>query len=190
MSVTTASAVRAVPPLRPSAHASDATASNPTVTEPSTASLCSACVELRVELLGRYQNQTDVRDRSTHLLSLPSMEERYPEEHSPRQRQRRLRAPDQEELIARYRSGESVYALAEAFDITRQTVSQVLDRHDVPRRYRLLGESDISEAHELYKQGLSLSDVGERVGASARTVRNAFGKAGFETRPVGTNQWR
>jgi DNA-binding CsgD family transcriptional regulator len=142
-----------------------------------------------VELLRRYSNSPDARERLVHLLSLPSSDRRDPEERQPRQRQRRLRAADQAEVAERYRSGETVNALAEAFDITRQTVSKILDRHDVPRRYRLLADADITEASELYEQGLSLAAVGERLGISARTVLNAFRKVGFETRAVGTNQW-
>lgn len=142
-----------------------------------------------MELLGRYQNQTDVRDRLVHLLSLPSQEGRDHAERKPRQRQRRLRAAEQAELAERYQSGETVNALAEAFDITRQTVSKILDRHDVPRRYRLLADADIREASQLYEEGLSLAAIGERLGISARTVLSAFRKVGFGTRPVGTNQW-
>jgi predicted DNA-binding protein YlxM (UPF0122 family) len=142
-----------------------------------------------VELLGRYQNQTDVRDRLVHLLSLPSLAGRDVEEPVSRQRQRRLREDERLELIARYQSGESVYCLAEAFDITRQTVSQILQRHDVPRRYRLLTDEHMPLARQLYGQGLSLADVGERFGVSTRTVLNAFRRLGLATRPVGTNQW-
>ena len=141
-----------------------------------------------VELLGHYQNQTDVRDQLVHLLSLPSWTGRV-DEPDPRQRQRRLREDAQLELITRYRTGESVYCLAKAFDITRQTVSKILERHDVPRRYRLLADADIAEASQLYEQGLSLADIGERFGISARTVLHAFRKVGFATRPVGTSQW-
>ena len=78
-------------------------------------------------------------------------------------------------------------ALAEAFDITRQTVSKILDRHDVSRRYRLLADADVSIAGQLYEEGLSPAAIGELLGISARTVLNAFRKFGFETRPVGTN---
>ncbi len=142
-----------------------------------------------VELLRRYSNSPDTRERLVGLLSLPSWDGREHEKRQPRQHQRRLRGAEQEELADRYRSGETVNALAETFDITRQTVSKILDRHDVPRRYRLLADADISEASQLYEQGLSLAAVGERLGISARTVLNAFRKVGFATRPVGTNQW-
>jgi AraC-like DNA-binding protein len=142
-----------------------------------------------VELLGRYQNQTNVRDQLVHLLSLPALTGRDVDEPEPRQRQRRLRKDEQLELIARYKSGESVYCLAEAFVITRQTVSQILERHDVPRRYRLLTDEHLPLARQLYEEGLSLADVGERFGVSTRTVLNAFRRLGLATRPVGTNQW-
>lgn len=142
-----------------------------------------------MELLRRYSNSPDARERLTRLLSLPTWEGRSHEERQPRQRQRRLRAAEQEEVVERYRSGETVSALADAFDITRQTVSKILDRHDVPRRYRILADSDLAEASQLCKEGLSLADIGERLGINAGTVLNAFRRVGFDTRPVGTNQW-
>lgn len=92
-------------------------------------------------------------------------------------------------MITRCRSGESVYRLAEAFDITRQTVSRILERHDVPRRYRLLTDEHLPLARQLYEEGLSLADVGKRFGVSTRTVLNAFRRLELATRPAGTNQW-
>jgi hypothetical protein len=39
-----------------------------------------------------------------------------------------------QQLIASYRSGSTVYELAEVFGIERRTVSAILHRHDVPIR--------------------------------------------------------
>jgi DNA-binding transcriptional regulator LsrR (DeoR family) len=93
-------------------------------------------------------------------------------------------------MVAGYRAGQSVNVLADKFGITRQRVSLILQRHDVARRYRLLNDERLAQARQIYDQGNSLEQVGERLGVSAKTVQAAFRKAGFTTRPVGTNRWR
>jgi len=50
-----------------------------------------------------------------------------------------------------------------------------------------LGDTEITEAGQLYEDGLSLAAIGELLEISARPVLNAFRKVGFDTRPVGTN---
>ena len=90
-----------------------------------------------MELLRRYSNQTDVLSDLMTVLSLPS-ETRDQDACPPRQKQRRLRELEQLELLEAYRAGDSVYGLADRFGIARQTVSAVLERHGVARRYRVV----------------------------------------------------
>jgi hypothetical protein len=142
-----------------------------------------------VELLRRYSNQTDVLSELMTVLTLPT-QTRDPGLCKPRQKQRRLGELEQLELVNAYRAGDSVYGLADRFGIARQTVSAVLERHGVARRYRILTPQDVDAAVRLYESGLSLVAVGERLGANASTVLNTLRKTGVRMRPVGTNQWR
>jgi hypothetical protein len=142
-----------------------------------------------VEILGGYSKRTDVLDKVRRILRLPTDPAAELRDVPDRQRHRRLRPEEQAEVVARYQAGESVYALADAFSIRRQTISATLGRHGVRRRYNLLCDSDVQRARELYESGLSLVDVGAALGVSSKTVLNGFRAAGIETRAVGTNQW-
>jgi len=76
------------------------------------------------------------------------------------------------------------------FGVARQTVSAVLERHGVARRYRILTPQDIDAVVRLYESGLSLAAVGARLGVNASTILCALRATGVQMRPVGTNQWR
>lgn len=142
-----------------------------------------------VELLGAYSNQTNVRRELCRLVDLPADRPADEGIRQPRQRQHRLRAAEVQDLIDADRAGNSVYVLAKAFTIDRRTVSAILERHGVSRRYNLLDTRAIAEAARLYEAGWSLARLGDHFGVTARTVQNAFVKAEIPRRPVGTNQW-
>ncbi|HUP71734.1 MAG TPA: hypothetical protein VM282_01685 [Acidimicrobiales bacterium] len=80
------------------------------------------------------------------VLSLPTEKRHDQDTDPPRQKQRRLRELEQLALVDAYRAGESVYRLADRFGVARQIVSAVLERHRVPRRYRILTPQDVEAA--------------------------------------------
>jgi hypothetical protein len=106
-----------------------------------------------VELLRAYSNQTNVRRELRRLLDVRVDRPADEGIHQPHQRQHRLRADQVQNLIDAYRAGNSVYALAKAFTIDRRTVSAILERHGVQRRYDLLDTGAIAEAARLYDAG-------------------------------------
>jgi len=142
-----------------------------------------------VELLGRYSNQDQVMVRLSTILDLPDRGVGQKPRRRPK-RARRLGQSDQLDLANAYLAGDSLPVLAERHGITRQTVSSILERHGVHRRYNLFSERDIEEAVRLYQSGHSLAAVGTKLGVNASTVLNAFKRAGISTRAVGTNQWQ
>jgi len=83
----------------------------------------------------------------------------------------RLDDAQNQQLIASYQAGSTVYQLADQFDINRRTVSAILHRHDVPMRRRGLTNSQIDDAERLYRQGWSLARIGNSMGFTADTVR-------------------
>ena len=96
-----------------------------------------------VELLRLYNNQTYVLERLRSIMNLEDGRRQEVPAHSRRQRTR-LTDHQQAELVATYQAGESVYEIAARFCIARQTVSLVLERHRIKRRYRLLTAEDVT----------------------------------------------
>jgi hypothetical protein len=73
-------------------------------------------------------------------------------------------------LVIGYKTGSTVYQLAELFRINRGTMSNLLERQGVPRRNRSLSPAQIERATELYAAGLSLVSVGKQLGCDGSTV--------------------
>jgi DNA-binding MarR family transcriptional regulator len=130
-----------------------------------------------VELLGSYYKQRWELERLAAVRDIKPAGSPQPATPQPKQVQHRLRQEEEAELIARYQDGDTVYVLAERFKLHRQTVSGVLERHGIPRRYNKLTGKDLDLAVQLYTEGTSLDVVGERLGVEASTVSRALRKA-------------
>ena len=87
------------------------------------------------------------------------------------QRQRRLTDAQALMLGNRYREGATVYQLAKEFSISRKTVSERLRKAGITMRLQSPGSELIDSMVRLYASGLSLAEVGDRVGTSPGTVR-------------------
>ena len=86
------------------------------------------------------------------------------------QRQGRLTDSQALMLRDRYNEGATVYELAEEFSIRRATVSERLKKVGVSMRCQPPGNELIDSMVGLYQSGLSLAEVGDRVGTSSETV--------------------
>jgi uncharacterized protein (DUF433 family) len=100
----------------------------------------------------------------------------------PKQVQRRLRPHEVEELIEAYQAGATVYELGAHFGMNRKSVSIILEREGIPRRYNLLTGPDLERAVELYGQGDSLATIGAVFDINPSTVRKALLEAGVGMR--------
>lgn len=78
-------------------------------------------------------------------------------------------------MVARYEGGETVYELAASFGIHRNTVSQHLEQHEVPRRYHQMTDVDLERAAELHASGLNLTQVAAQMGIGRTTLIRARG---------------
>ena len=96
---------------------------------------------------------------------------------------RRLENHEVDDLVEAYRNGSTVYELAHAFGIHRNTVSATLDRRGVPRRNSKLTGDSVGRATDLYASGLSLAAVGGELGVHASTVASALRRGGVQPRP-------
>jgi len=104
-------------------------------------------------------------------------------------RLRRLTDLEVDELVNRYQYGESIRALAEAFEMHRTTISAQLKARGVLVPARQLTARETAQVIRRYEQGWSLVRVAERFGISDTRVARVLREAGVATRPVGTNQW-
>jgi DNA-binding CsgD family transcriptional regulator len=131
--------------------------------------------------MGRYSKRTKWTSRLTgshHVTNeTPS--------NTPRSRRtsgRKLSATEIALLTEQYRSGATVYELAERFGIHRNTVSLHLHRHGVTMRRRSLDPSQIDHAVRLYQDGHSLARIGDRYNVDPTTVHTALRTRGVRLR--------
>ncbi|MEC3978734.1 helix-turn-helix domain-containing protein [Amycolatopsis sp. H20-H5] len=85
-------------------------------------------------------------------------------------------------LVHGYAAGATTYELGTRFGIERRTVSNILNRHDVPMRRRGLSPDQVDTAIHLYNIGWSLVRVGARLGVDHATVLTKLRERGVPTR--------
>ena len=134
------------------------------------------------EVMGRYLNPSDQGERLHDLLQIVPSRPKTVNSRTPKAIHRRLRPAQVDELVIGYKTGTTVYQLAEQFRINRGTVAKLLEREGVPRRGRPLSPAQGERATELYAAGLSLVSVGKLLGCDGSTVHLALRKAGVQMR--------
>jgi transposase-like protein len=87
---------------------------------------------------------------------------------------RKLSTAEIDKLVQQYKSGATVYELAEQFGIHRTTASLHLHRHGVTLRRRGLDPSQIDHAVRLYADGQSLARIADRYDVDPSTVHTAL----------------
>jgi transposase-like protein len=92
-----------------------------------------------------------------------------------------------QDLLASYTGGSTIVELAAQFDISRTTVSKHLRQHGVSIRLKGLGDKEIALAIDLYRSGLSVARVAERVGCAPNTFRAELLAAGVKMRDTHGN---
>ncbi|MEU3198819.1 helix-turn-helix domain-containing protein [Streptomyces sp. NPDC006996] len=95
---------------------------------------------------------------------------------------KQIKGDQAQQLIAAYKAGASVYELGRRFGISRQTVGDILKRHNVKTRFRKFTDEQVDVAVQLYEQGLSLARVGERLNVTGDTIRAHLLKRGVKMR--------
>lgn len=86
------------------------------------------------------------------------------------------------ELIKQYVSGKSSYELAATYNLSKGSVIKQLRDAGIPIGNQRLTAEQVSEAAQLYSEGLSLAKVGANLGADAGTVRRALIRRGVKMR--------
>ncbi len=86
-------------------------------------------------------------------------------------------------VIARYAAEEITTLLAEEFGVAKSTILGILRANNVVVRRQPLTPEQVVEAARLYRTGLSLSQVAERLSVNQETMRVAILRAEVELRP-------
>ncbi len=72
--------------------------------------------------------------------------------------------------------------LTNKYNLGKGTVLRLLRGHNVQLRKQPLTANQVSQAIQLYQQGLSLAYVGERLGRDQSTIHDALRRAGVPRR--------
>ena len=97
---------------------------------------------------------------------------------------------DEEELILvdKYNKGITIPKLAKEYKVGRTTIRRVLEKHNVVLRaaapVKKLTDTDEIKAIELYKTGLSMSDVGLKFNVTAATIHSILHKNKAKIHPT------
>lgn len=87
-----------------------------------------------------------------------------------------------DELVAAYQAGAGTHEVAKMFGVHHTTAIAHLRRRSIPLRRRGLDETEQATACRLYAEGLTLMEVGLRLGVAQATVGRAVVKAGYPLR--------
>ncbi len=146
-------------------------------------------VRLRVEVIRGLSNplhpaqrlimEWKTRENSTHGYSNGEI---FLREYAPKQSHTRLDPRQIDDLIVAYQAGSTIKKLAAQFQIHHTTVSNVLERCGVPRRYRPLTSEQIKHAIKAYQAGSSSKMIGDLLGMHPSTICRTLEKNGIELR--------
>ncbi len=112
-------------------------------------------------------------------------DQRGPVRENSAQTQTRLSASNRADLLAAYADGVPVRQLAARFKVHRGTVSEIARRAGLEPRSPTLPQPVREEAAHLYADGLTLVEVGVKLGISHNAARSAVVACGGTLRPAG-----
>jgi hypothetical protein len=147
---------------------------------------------IMVDLLGRYSSRPDLLDhlhkarqlaeKITSGQAARSSAQMTQEPRPPHKLAHRLEPGAITELVASYQSGSTCTNLARRYKISKSAVLGILHGHGVTMRHQPLNDEQIAEAIQLYESGRSLAQVGEAMGAAARTIHRTLQTRGVAMR--------
>ena len=100
----------------------------------------------------------------------------------PKQSHTRLDPKQINDLIVAYQAGSTIKELTVQFQIHRTTVSKILERRGVPKRYRPLAPEQIEYAIKAYQAGSSSKMIGDLLGVNASTIWRTLRREGVKMR--------
>lgn len=134
-----------------------------------------------VEVLGCYSNRASFKIDKLNIIrdalnQIDAAELRRPPAKKPRPAQRyrltdRFTAEELDQLVTRYKAGETSTALARESDIAKSTFLRLLAERGVGARPRGITPAKEEEILRLRKQGMIIREIAKRVGCSYDVAR-------------------
>jgi hypothetical protein len=138
-----------------------------------------------VEVVGRYSNfpQPLLSGQSVRALRdakrTESAKSTAPRVHAI---DRRLSPETLQQLLGDYRAGVSANQLGDRYQLSRSSIHRLLRESGVHRRYQAMTEVEVGQAAELYKSGLTISQVAAKLDRPWSTVQTALTRRGVAMR--------
>jgi len=136
-----------------------------------------------VHLLQVYSNPSRSAMSPQELLFRSTSRKRQQHTRATLRRARQLRASETELLITHYLAVRNIRTLAREFQVSRTTVARILTEHGIDAS-RSMTDAQISDAAELYKQGLSSVTIGQQLGFDNHTILKALRARSVAIRPA------
>lgn len=97
---------------------------------------------------------------------------------------RRLSAKTVDELVVAFQNGASVPVLSGQYGVSKRALRNLLSNRGLEMRKQPMSPDEAELAVSLYAGGLSLREIGERIGRGKTTVSNALVRRGVVLRPA------
>lgn len=140
-----------------------------------------------MEVLGRYSNQTHLLESLQKVIAIAESDPARSTFTAP-VRRAALRLEDRLDkrtvlkMVELYQAGESSRRVGELFGVSKKSVLDALRSAGVVVRLPRMSEADANEAERLYSTGLSLAEVGKRLGRDHSTIYKTLLRRGTKMR--------
>lgn len=96
--------------------------------------------------------------------------------------ERRLRPEVVQQILDDYQTGTSANQLAVRYCLSRGSIQRLVRESSVPRRYQTMTDLEVDHACELYRSGLTISQVAAKLERPWSTVQTALTRGGVVMR--------
>jgi DNA-binding CsgD family transcriptional regulator len=135
-----------------------------------------------VRILHNYSNHCVVGINPRQLLDRARVDQRA-DEPGPRSQKtaRQLRVTEVDRLVTRYKEAKNIRRVAAEFKMSRTTVAKHLADRGIVTTKRM-NAAQVSQAIELYADGLSSMTIGKQLGFDNHTIIKALRTSGVTIR--------
>lgn len=97
---------------------------------------------------------------------------------------RKIALPDLHDLHQRHVAGESIQALADEFNVSKQVINRRFREAGLTVYANFLDRFDLDALYARYQSGASSKVLADEIGVDAGTLRKAFKRCGFDIRSL------